>query len=326
MAAMKSAALTGLRLLDPLLALGLAAPAYAMRLARRVRLERLPVTQRMLLKIGVLPLHDHYYDPQFRPDGLTPDDLRRARTLPGLDLRLDAQRELLGRFRFQDELSELPFERPARPEGAYWFDNGFFERTDGSIWYSMLRTLKPRNVIEVGSGFSTLLARHALARNEAEGAAPARHVCIEPFENPWLERSGAEVVRQRVERMDPALFEALGENDVLFIDSSHVTRPGGDVTAEILRIVPRLAPGVVAHFHDIFTPQDYPWHWLFVEHRLWNEQYMLEALLTLNPHFEVMLGVCHAFTEAEADVRAACVPIGGQPPGSSFYIRRVRPG
>lgn len=324
MAAMKSAALKGLRLVDPFLALGLAAPAYAMRLARRVKLERLPITQRTLMALGVMPLHDHYYDPQFRPNGLTPDDLRRDRALPGIDLRLEAQRALLGRFRFQEELAEFPFSPPAQREGAYWFDNGFFERMDGSLWYSMLRTLKPRTIIEVGSGFSTLLARHAVARNAAEGAPPARHVCIEPFENPWLERSGAEVVRSRVERVDPALFDALGEDDVLFIDSSHVVRPGGDVTTEILQIVPRLAPGVVVHVHDIFTPQDYPWHWLFVEHRLWTEQYMLEALLTLNPHFEVMLGVCHAFDAAEEAVRAACVPIGGHSAGSSFYIRRVR--
>jgi len=323
MAAVKSAALKGLRLLDPVLALGLAAPACAMRLARRIRLERLPLTQRTLLALGVMPLHDHYYDPQFRPNGLTPDDLLRDRPLPGLDLRLEAQRALLAGFRFQEELADIPFAGPARAGGAYWFDNGFFERMDGSLWYSMLRSLKPRLIIEVGSGFSTLMARRALARNESEGAPRARHICIEPFENPWLERSGAEVVRQPVERVDPALFAQLGANDVLFIDSSHVIRPGGDVTTEMLQILPRLAPGVVAHLHDIFTPKDYPWHWLFVEHRLWNEQYLLEALLTDNPRFEVMLGARHAFDAAEADVRAACVPLGDQAAGSSFYVRRL---
>jgi hypothetical protein len=323
MAAAKSAALRALRLIDPVLALGLAAPAYAMRLARQVRLERLPITQRTLLSLGIMPLHDHYYDPQFRPNGLTPDDLLQDRPLPGIDLRLDAQRSLLQGFRFQAELAGLPFAQPGPAKGTYWFDNGFFERMDGSLWYAMLRTLKPRRIIEVGSGFSTLMARHALARNEAEGAPPAEHVCIEPFENAWLEATGARVVRQPVERVDPALFGTLGANDVLFIDSSHVIRPGGDVTTEILQILPRLAPGVVAHLHDIFTPKDYPWHWLFVEHRLWNEQYMLEALLTQNPHFEVMLGVRHAWSQAETEVRAACVEIGGQAPGTSFYIRRI---
>lgn len=323
MAAVKSAALTGLRLIDPLLAVGLAGPAYAMRLARRVRLERLPLTQRTLMAMGVMPLHDHYYDPQFRPNGLTPADLLRDRDLPGLDLRLDAQRALLARFRFQAELADIPFAAPAAPEGRYWFDNGFFERMDGSLWYSMLRTLKPRLLIEVGSGFSTLMARHALARNAADGAPAARHICIEPFENPWLERCGAEVLRQPVERVDPAVFAQLGADDVLFIDSSHVIRPGGDVTTEFLQILPRLAPGVVAHIHDIFTPKDYPWHWLFREQRFWNEQYLLEALLTQNPSFEVMLAVRHASDAAPTDLRAACVELGTQSAGTSFYVRRV---
>lgn len=311
------------RLVDPPMALGLVIPALVMRRVRRSGLEKFPVTQRMLRRIGVLPVGDHYYEPLIRPAGLTPDQLARDRMLPGIDLRLEAQCALLARLRFQAELADVPRARPAGADDVYWFDNTYFERMDGSIWYAMLRTLKPCTVIEIGSGFSTLLARKALRRNTAEAGGTTRHVCIEPYENPWLERCGAEVVRQRVETVDPTLFAALGANDVLFIDSSHMQRPGGDVLVEILQILPRLAPGVVVHVHDIFTPKDYPWDWLFRLQRLWNEQYLLEAFLTMNPFFEVQLGVPHAWHALRPELEAACVPLDGQQPGTSFYIRRT---
>ncbi len=320
----KTVLLGALRALDPVVALGLAVPTLGMRLARQIGLERLPATHRMMQSLGVLPLRDHYHEPQIRPNDTTPETLLRDRPLPGIDLRLEAQRALLTRFRYQEELARLPVERPAAgPQAGYWFDNGFFGPGDGSIWYSMLRDLKPRLIIEIGSGFSTLMAREALARNAADGAPATRHVCIEPYRNDWLEGCGAEVIRERVERVDPAVFAELGANDVLFIDSSHVLRPGGDVIVEFLQILPRLAPGVVVHVHDIFTPKDYPWEWLFREHRLWNEQYILEAFLSLNPCFEVMLGIQHTWHAARSDLLAACIPEAAADPGSSFYIRRT---
>lgn len=312
------------RAFDPLIAATLVMPALLMRRIRRYGLEKLPLTRLTLLGVGVLPIRDHYYEPRIRPDMITPEALQRERSLPGLDMRPEAQRALLRRLRYQAELADVPFAAPENPAGTYWFDNTYFERMDGSLWYSMLRLLRPRTVIEIGSGFSTLLAQRALGRNAAEaGTMRARHLCIEPYEHPWLERSGAEVVRQRVEEVGPAIFAELEAGDVLFIDSSHVLRPGGDVVVEILQILPRLAPGVVVHVHDIFTPRDYPWEWLFHLHRLWNEQYVLEAFLTLNPSFEVLLGVQHLWHAARGEIEAACVPLGGQIPGTSFYMRRI---
>ena len=308
--------------LDPIVAAGLTIPALITRRVRETGLEHWPVTQRMLLGLGVYPLRDHYYDPQIRPNGMTAEDLLADRFLPGIDLREDAQRNLLATFRFQDELAGLPRGKPEGGQGVYWFDNEFFERIDGSILYSMLRTLKPRRIVEVGSGFSTLIAQRALERNAAEGAPQASHVCIEPYEHAWLDQCGAQVVRERVERVDPALITSLRANDVLFIDSSHVLRPGGDVVVEILQFLPSLAPGVVVHIHDIFTPKDYPFDWLFEKHRLWTEQYMLEAFLSMNDRFEIMLGVQHMWHDARGDLEAACVPLDGQGPGTSFYIRR----
>lgn len=105
----------------------------------------------------------------------------------------------------------------------------------------------------------------------------------------WLDGvSGIEVLCQKIEQMDNQLLLELEKDDILFIDSSHVIRPQGDVLCEYLEILPILKPGVMVHIHDIFTPRDYLDHWLIDEVKLWNEQYLLEAFLSCNSQFEII--------------------------------------
>ena len=103
------------------------------------------------------------------------------------------------------------------------------------------------------------------------------HVCIEPYEQPWLEKTGVSVRRELIEDVDFAFFSKLRENDVLFIDSSHIIRPQGDVLFEYLELLPRLSKGVIVHVHDIFSPKNYLKQWLEDDVRFWNEQYLLKA-------------------------------------------------
>jgi hypothetical protein len=103
------------------------------------------------------------------------------------------------------------------------------------------------------------------------------HICIEPYEAQWLEKLDVTTIREPVERLDKSLFRSLEKNDILFIDSSHMIRPQGDVLFEYLEILPILQSGVLIHIHDIFTPKDYLEEWLSQEVRFWNEQYLLEA-------------------------------------------------
>jgi hypothetical protein len=105
---------------------------------------------------------------------------------------------------------------------------------------------------------------------------------------PWLESVFQRVIRRRVETLDFELFESLGADDILFIDSSHVIHPQSDVLFECLEILPRLAPGVIVHFHDVFSLRDYLREWVLDEVRLWNEQYLLEAFLTCNADWKVI--------------------------------------
>ena len=228
----------------------------------------------------------HYYEPTYSEADL-PENTAVDRPLPGIDWNEAAQLALLTHFDFGDELRALPREKPSASEFGYrdtQYGNG-----DAEIYYSMVRTKKPRRIIEIGSGDSTLIANLAVAANRRDD--PAYHceqICIEPYEMDWLEGTGVTVIRERVEKIDLAAFDTLGPNDILFIDSSHIIRPWGDVLREYQEIIPRLAAGVLIHVHDIFSPRDYPENWLREERRLWNEQYLLEAFLAFNNRYEII--------------------------------------
>lgn len=149
------------------------------------------------------------------------------------------------------------------------------------------------------------------------------HLCIEPYEAPWLEQAGVRTLRMRVEDVDRSLFQTLGENDLLFIDSSHVIRPQGDVVVEYLEILPSLRTGVIVHIHDIFSPRDYPRDWLLERMYLWDEQYLLEAFLTGNRDWKVLAALNllrHRQFEALQRVCPYLTP--DREPGS-FYMQKV---
>lgn len=294
-----------------------------MKLLRRTGVQRLPVSKAVLQSVGVFPLRDHYYEPLFVPRHLRAP-LDRPRALPGLDLDLEGQLALLESFHYNDELSDFPLQ--PRDPLEFGYLNRSFGPGDAEILYSMIRHFRPRRLIEIGSGNSTLMIANAIRRNRADAPGYAcEHVCIEPYEMPWLERLGVRVMRRRVEDLGLDLFRALEANDVLFIDSSHVIRPQGDVLCEFLEILPVLSPGVLVQVHDIYTPRDYPPRRLLQEVRFWNEQYLLEAFLSGNRQFRVLAALNFLWRD-HRDRLLACCPVlaklPDQEPGS-FWMARV---
>jgi Methyltransferase domain len=290
-------------------------------LVRRVGMQRTPLCRAALSRIGVLPVRRHYYEPFVCPaDLLRP--LEEERELPGIDWNLTAQRELLQELRYAHELTDLT--APKRTPLEFRLGNGSFESGDAEFLYQWVRALKPRRVIEIGSGQSTLLVRRAILKNQESSAAyQCSHLCIEPFEAPWLESSGATVVRKKVEDLDPALFRELEDGDLLFIDSSHVIRPQGDVLREYLQILPTLRAGVVVHVHDVFTPRDYPREWVIDRRRLWNEQYLLEAFLSENSRWRIVAALNLLARRFPAELQRVCPYLTPDREPGSFYMRRV---
>lgn len=295
--------------------------AFWMKNVRRA-LHRLPLTRGLLGSIGIFPVLHHYYEPLVLENDIR-FPLSDERKIPGLDMNILGQLELLGEFKYNDELNALPLEDPGKR--SYYYHNQFFESGDAEFLFNMVRHFKPANIIEIGSGFSTLMARSAIERNTADDPAYACNmVCIEPNEQPWMEREGIKTIRQNVESLDLETFDILAGNDILFIDSSHVIRPQGDVLFEYLELLGSLNKGVFVHVHDIFTPRDYPERWVIQETKLWNEQYLLEAFLSYNQGFTIIGSLNHLWHHYRDEIARACPVLAREPhrePGSFWFVR-----
>lgn len=185
------------------------------------------------------------------------------------------------------------------PESFYW-RNPAFSFSDAMAYYCMLRHLKPAHVLEVGAGFSTLVALQAIKKNGS-----GRISCIEPFPLSWFENLEPQVTiyRQRVQDFDADFFNSqLTDSDVLFIDSTHTVKAGSDCLHIYLRILPELASKLMVHVHDIYLP--FPLPRKHAEEQIyWTEQYLLYAFLLKNRAAKVVFGsnYHHAFNKADLD-------------------------
>lgn len=247
-------------------------------------------------RMGVHVTAVHFHEPIPDTRRLGPGTWTRRSELPGIDLNEAGQLSLLEDLAaYREEFARVPL-APIGDPRVYHVNNGAFEGGDGDALYAMLRSLRPRRVVEIGSGFSTMLAGQALVENARQGGPPAELIAIDPFPNPVV-RSGVpglgRLIEAPVQRVGLETFAKLEAGDVLFIDSSHVLAIGSDVQYEFLEILPRLAPGVVVHVHDVFLPGEYPRE-LVLERRLfWTEQYVLQAFLAFNGAFEVLLALAY---------------------------------
>lgn len=167
--------------------------------------------------------------------------------------------------------------------------NSYFDNNDAVLLYVMLMKYKPKKIIEIGSGYSTCIM---LDVNEYEFDNQINIKCIEPYPERLLSRikeneKGLEIRKTMVQTTPVDEFKELRKNDILFIDSSHVTKNGGDIPYEYFNILPQLNSGVIIHIHDIFYPFVYPEKWL-KEGRVYTEAYILRALLESNDEYEIL--------------------------------------
>lgn len=295
--------------------------AYILFCYRRIGSARLPVTTKLLQRIGLFPIMRHYYEPLFNTEQLH-KPLSEDRHLPGIDLNVAGQLAFIKSLTHAQELRAMRLNEPATDATKFALGNISFEAGDADFLYQFIRTVKPAKVLEIGSGNSTKIAHAALHKNKEEGSKNSAHLCIEPYEMPWLERlEGLQVIRKRVEMCDFNWANELKSGDLLFIDSSHIIRPQSDVLTEYLEILPQLASGVYVHIHDIFTPRDYLESVIIKDVRFWNEQYLLEALLSNTQRYEI-IGALNFLKRHHFDaLQAVCPYMEAQHEPGSFYIR-----
>jgi Methyltransferase domain len=295
--------------------------AIMLKRIRRLGVHRLPHCKNAFLKIGVFPIRNHYYEPQFDYREIK-QPFSQDRKLPGIDWNIHEQLGLLSTFSYGDELADIPRHMPEKL--GYYLENNNFKSGDAEYWYQIVRAMKPKRIIEVGSGNSTLMAIRAIRTNQLEDPAyQCKQVCIEPYEMSWLENTGVSVVRRKVEDVTIGFFSELEENDILFIDSSHVIRPQGDVLFEYLELLPTLNKGVIVHVHDIFSPRNYLKQWLEDDVRFWNEQYLLEAFLTQNGSWKIIGALNYLHHHYYEQLKSVAPFLATEREPGSFYIQKI---
>ncbi|MEM7647352.1 MAG: class I SAM-dependent methyltransferase, partial [Pseudomonadota bacterium] len=160
-------------------------------------------------------------------------------------------------------------------------NSNWFPGMDGAMAYTLIRTHKPKKIIEVGSGHSTRFLRQAVT----DGGFDCHIHSIDPEPRREIDLICDQITRGTVTEVSPSIFKDLGESDVLFIDCSHIAMPGSDVDFLFTEVLPLLNKGVLIHIHDIFLPFGYPesWHW-----RGYNEQMLLASLMGVKGAFDVL--------------------------------------
>lgn len=250
-------------------------------------LEKVPLE--VLDEMGFHFMRKHFHNPI--PD-LTelrsnpPEWWDECSELPGIDMNEDAQLRLLTEVFpiFRSEYDQIPLESTHSPSGFY-LNNRSFGGTDALVFFCMLRHLKPRKVVEVGAGLSTYLCAQV-----ARDYGSLELITIDPYPNDVLKQGFpglTKLLEEKVQEVPLDLFRSLSEGDILFIDSSHTVKTGGDVNYLFLDILPRLHKNVHIHVHDIFLPREYPRSWVLESHLFWGEMYMLQAFLAFNDAFDI---------------------------------------
>lgn len=238
----------------------------------------------------------HYYNPLVDPKAVdaysdTVFDTSK-KSVFGIDFREKAQLELL------DELlplyKEVPFPVEQTPGFRYYLGNGIFSYSDGIFLYMLMRHFKPSRIIEVGSGHSSAVM---IDTNERFLNDSVNLTFIEPYPERLYsllkdtDKTKNKIFELPIQQVPFSEFESLKAGDFLFVDSSHVSKTGSDVNYIFFEVLPRLKSGVIIHFHDIFTPMEYPKSWV-MKKDVWfgfNEIYILRAFLMYNPEFEVIM-------------------------------------
>lgn len=284
------------------------------RLPRR---DPYPLLRRLARRLGYHLVRADFYSPVVEPERLDAAVWTTPEPMPGVDLRLDESLLLLKELApFIDEYAP-PAEAPGTSHG-YQRRNSQFPQSDAEVLYAMVRRLAPRRVVEIGAGWSSLVIADAVERN---GTQPESHRIFDPVPAAVTARLPTPVEAAPAESIPDDVFSALGDGDLLFIDTTHTVRPRNDVMRLILQVLPALAAGVVVHIHDFFRPFEYP-RFLYEAGLHWQEHFLVQAFLASNADFEVLFANNALWELRNAEIEAALPGFADHARGSSLWLRR----
>jgi hypothetical protein len=245
-----------------------------------------------------------------------------SKNINGIELSEDVQMNLLKKFK--KYYDEIPFKETKMENLRYFFENTFYSYSDAIFLFCMIRHAKPNRIIEIGSGHSSCVI---LDTNELFFDYSIKTIFIEPFPERLLsliketDRAKMTLIPKRLQDVELNEFESLQPNDILFIDSTHVSKINSDVNNIFFEILPCLNSGVYIHFHDVFYPFEYPKEWIY-EGRAWNENYILRAFLLFNNKFAIIL--FNTFLEYfHEDFFRKYMPLCLKNKGGSIWIQKL---
>lgn len=267
----------------------------------------------------------HFYSPIPALHEIQKDELKifgiSQPSILGINLQETEQLKLLNEF--IPYYKEMPFQSEKLEGLRYYFENPAYSYSDAILLHCMIRYLKPKKLIEVGSGYSSCMT---LDTNEQYFGGSITTTFIEPYPELFMslikeaDKEKISIIPSRLQDVDLSVFEQLKANDILFIDSTHVSKINSDVNYIFFEILPRLSSGVYIHFHDIFFPFEYPKAWVY-EGRAWNEAYLLRSFLQYNNAFSVVL--MNTFMEHfHESFFQKNMPLCLRNPGGSIWIRK----
>lgn len=280
-------------------------------------------------RMGFQPLLLHYYQPVPVYENVPMPFFDLPQNCPGLEMDKNlftTQLRQLSAF-----ANECIWPEISNKRGGYYTQNPHFGYSSAVLLYTMIRANASKRVVEIGSGFSSLISFEALCKNY--GANDIKLTCIEPYPSDWLEGFAAshptsvQLLKNTAQDIDLPTYLSLELGDILFIDSSHVSKLGSDVNYLYLQVLPLLKAGVIVHVHDIYIPYEYPRaHFYGKQKWFWNEQYILQAFLSNNSAFQVELPGYYIQKDMPDFFHAAFPAFKPQQHRltSSFWMKKIR--
>jgi predicted O-methyltransferase YrrM len=247
------------------------------------------------LRLGIAVLPNHFYSsvPDLHELAATRSWWARKSSLAGLSVNLDEQV-----LNLRDICLPYQSEYAANQHYLYAVKQKYglgFGYIEAQALHAVVRHYKPDKILEVGSGISTYCMLQAAKLNDA--ARPSCEVtCVEPYPSNWLQQAPVQLMNKEIQKVPLELFLQLKPNDLLFIDSSHTVKTGSDVLFLVLEVLPRLAPGVIVHIHDIFLPFDYSPNKMQSIFD-WQETALIHAFLIGNSKFRIVFCLSHLHEE-----------------------------
>ncbi|MEO0635840.1 MAG: class I SAM-dependent methyltransferase [Pseudomonadota bacterium] len=270
--------------------------------------------------ISMLVPPGHYYSPIVDPSSL--DRGYNNNSMAGLNFNPDA---MLGFFKtLSPHFGSPSFPETEETGKRYYRNNDFYGPGDATVLSAMITHFTPSRMIEVGSGFSSAVMLDTADFAELD----TQFTFIDPYPHRLealftkVDKKRCTIIADFIQNVPLETFDALDDGDILFLDTTHVSKTGSDVNHEVFEILPRLNKGVVVHFHDFFDNFEYPDNWVYDHNRSWNEQYIVRAFLMQNPNFEILM-LNDTIAQRFRDEATELSPAFMQNPGGGLWLRKT---